>query len=449
MLLSSTPSAAQEFAALQKLTPSEAVAYLQRRNQVTQTYGWQDLWLQEHAQQFTVSRLSRADLMQSLQDQITQSVSGDLSRRDFLRDSKAMLQKAGWWGTTEVVDPATGEILKTTFDPARLKLIFDTNTSMAYAAGQWDRIQQTKRSHPYLRYITQHDDKVRPAHRAWDNVTLPVDDAFWHIGFPPNGWRCRCRVVSVSQREYDTGKTPTDGDMRKNGPEVIMRDWLNPRTDQIRSIPVGIDPGFGYNPGIASARVQAQRDQAQEKLGSLSQAVVTAARAAGITAPTIAKAVADQPTWKTLGLPDLRAATAVADAPTLLAGGTTPEQALNIVRSALGIEEGGSITVQTPVEMVRLHDASLPHVVEKGSDGRERYANFILPTLRNPTEVWATQYDDATLRHRYIKLFGGSKYDLLVVVRVEPDGSIFWNMMQRERKKLNDLRVGERIFSGT
>ena len=47
----------------------------------------------------------------------------------------------------------------------------------------------------------------------------------------------------------------------------------------------------------------------------------------------------------------------------------------------------------------------------------------------------ATPSDDATLRHRYIKLFGGSKYDLLVIVRVEPDGSIFWNRMQRERKK--------------
>ena len=87
--------------------------------------------------------------------------------------------------------------------------------------------------------------------------------------------------------------------------------------------------------------------------------------------------------------------------------------------------------------------------MEKGNDGRERFANFVLPTLRHPTEVWATQYDDATLRHRYIKLFAGSKYDLLVVVRVEPNGSIFWNMMQRERKKMNDLRVGERLFGGT
>lgn len=449
MPITNQPSAAQAFAALQKLTPTQAVDYLRRRNKTTQTYGWQDLWQQEHAQQFTISRLTRTDLMQSLQDQITKNVNGDLSRRDFMRDGKALLEKAGWWGTVEVVDPATGEVLKTTFDSARLKLIFDTNVSMAYAAGQWDRIQKTKRTHPYLRYITQHDDKVRPAHRAWDNVTLPVDDPFWRTHFPPCGWRCRCRVVSVSQADYDRGKTPTGGDMVKTAPDVIMRDWLNPRTDQIHSIPVGIDPGFGYNPGIASARVQAQRDLARDKLGAISPALADSARADGITLPAIARAKADQPTWQTLGLPDLRTVTGNADAPELLDGAVTREDALKVVRDALGMEAGGGVLVETPVEMVMLLDSSLPHVLEKDVDACERYANFVLPTLRYPTEVWATQYDDATIRHRYIKLFTGSKNDLLVVVRVEPDGSIFWNMMQRERKKMNDLRVGERLFGKT
>lgn len=442
------PSAAQAFAALQKLSPTQAVDYLQRRNQVTNTYGWQDLWQDEHAQQFTVSRLARADLMQALQDQITRSVAGDLSRRDFMRDSEALLKKAGWWGTIEVKDPVTGELLKTTFDAARLKLIFDTNTSMAYAAGQWERIQQTKRSHPYLRYITQHDDKVRPEHQAWDNVTLPVDDPFWRTHFPPCGWRCRCRVVSVSQKEYDAGTTPTGGRMRKDAPAVQTREWHNPRTGQTQTIPVGIDPGFGYNPGIASARAKALRNLEAEKLQALDPALAASARAEGTAVRTIAKAKADQPDWKSLGLPDLRAMKADMEAPPLLQSGATRAEALDTVRSAIGMEPGGGVLVETPVESVMLLDASLPHVVEKGADARERYANFILPTLRNPTEVWATQYDDATVRHRYIKLFSGSKNDLLVIVRVEPDGSIFWNMMQRDRKRMNDLRVGERVFGG-
>ena len=148
---------------------------------------------------------------------------------------------------------------------------------------------------------------------------------------------------------------------------------------------------------------------------------------------------------QTCALPIL---SAKVEAPPLLEGATTRTQALDTVRGALGMEPGGGVLVETPVEMVMLLDASLPHVVEKTADARERYANFILPTLRNPTEVWATRYDDATVRNRYIKLFSGSKNDLLVIVRVEPDGSIFWNMMQRDRKRMNDMRVGERLFGG-
>lgn len=443
------PTPAQAFAALTKLTPAEAVAYLQGRDTIKQTYGWQDLWQQEHAQAFTVSRLTRADLLQSIQEQISASVNGDLSRRDFMRDSKAMLTKAGLWGTTEVTDPATGEILETTFNPARLKLIFDTNTSMAYAAGQWDRIQQTKVSHPYLRYITLHDDRVRKAHQAWDNVTLPVDDSFWTTHFPPNGWRCRCRVVSVNKREYAAGTTPGGGTMRKEAPDVVTRDWRNPRTDQILPIPVGIDPGFGYNPGMAGKRVKSQNNVAQEKLSRLSPPIESAVRAAGVSVPAIARALLNQPTWKTLGLADLRTVTALADAPPLLPAAASAKEALETMRTALGVEAGGSIRVETPVEMVTLHDFTLPHVVEKRLDRRERFADFLLPTLRNPTEVWATEYDDATKRNRYIKLFNGPGYDLLVIVKVEPDGGIVWNLMQRDRKKMNDQRVGVRLFGGT
>jgi hypothetical protein len=174
--------------------------------------------------------------------------------------------------------------------------------------------------------------------------------------------------------------------------------------------------------------------------------LATAAESAGITIPAIAKAKVGQPTWQTLGLEDLRAVKPTGVTPPLLDRAGTSSEALKTLRNSLGMEEGSSIVVQTPVEIVRLLDASLLHIVEKRLDARERFANFILPTLRNPTEVWATEYDDATLRHRYIKVFAGAKYDLLVIVRVEPDGSIFWNMLQRERKKLNDLREGKLLY---
>lgn len=258
---------AQQFAELQKLPPAEAVTYLQRRSQLAVTYGWQDLWQEENSQQFTISRLARADLLQSLQDMLTQSVEGDLSRRDFNRDARAALQEAGWWGTKEVVEPETGEIHKTTFDSQRLRVIFDTNTRQAYAAGQWDRLQRTKRTHPYLRYITKRDERVRATHRAWDNLTLPVDDAFWATHYPPNGWRCRCRVVAVNEADFEKGLAPDGQPMKKTAPDLVEKDWLNRRTGEVQRVPTGIDPGFGYNAGMARQRLMQRL--VQDKLVAL------------------------------------------------------------------------------------------------------------------------------------------------------------------------------------
>ncbi|MFC7459786.1 phage minor head protein [Hydrogenophaga defluvii] len=247
-------SDAQEFARLQQLAPADAVAYLQRRNRLAVTYGWQDMWQDEHARQFTVSRLTNADLLAALQDKITRSVQGDLSRTDFNRDARQMLAEAGWWGKKEVIEPATGEILQTKFDPNRLKLIFDVNTRQAHAAGRWESFQRSKATHPFLRYITKRDERVRAAHRNWDNVTLPVDDPFWSTHYPPNGWRCRCRVVAVSQRDYDRGTVPGGGAMNKDRPDLMWKRWENRRTGQVETVPTGIDPGFGYNAGLAAER---------------------------------------------------------------------------------------------------------------------------------------------------------------------------------------------------
>ena len=60
----------------------------------------------------------------------------------------------------------------------------------------------------------------------------------------------------------------------------------------------------------------------------------------------------------------------------------------------------------------------------------------------SPDEVWATAYDDGTKRRRFIKLFTGGKYDIMVVVRQEPNGDVLWNIINRDRKGMNNLRVG-------
>lgn len=237
-----------EFAAAFRLSPREAVAYMQGRDRVRLTYDWTELWHDEHAYQFTVSRLARADLLDALRQGIERSVGGELTRRDWMRDAKALLKDAGWWGEQRLIGPDGGERV-TVFNPRRLELVYDVNTRMAYAAGRWERIQAAKQSHPYLRYVTRADERVRASHRAWHNVTLPVDDPWWNTHYPPNGWRCRCTAVQLRAREVEGNPN-----LKRQAPDEPLVEWKNPRTGEVVAVPANIDPGFAYNVGEARMR---------------------------------------------------------------------------------------------------------------------------------------------------------------------------------------------------
>lgn len=264
-------------AQLSGLPPEEAVKYMQARSLLTKTFSWQDLWQEEHATQFTVSRLARLDLVQAVYDGVAASVNGDMGRRDFMRGIQDILVSEGWWGEKSVIDPKTGELLTTTFDANRLKLIYDVNTRQAYSAGRWQRIERNKATSPYIRYITKRDERVRDSHKSWDNLTLPVDHPFWHTHFPPNGWRCRCRAMSMSQADYDNGLAPNGQPLNKVEPDIQFKDWVNKKTGETMRVPVGIDPGFGYNPGKSGARKAALDSIQAEKIAAAAAPIRVAA----------------------------------------------------------------------------------------------------------------------------------------------------------------------------
>lgn len=254
--------------ALYKMPPGEASAYVAGRATMQVTYDWAQMRGAEHANAFTVSRLARADILDALYRNIQKSVDGDLSRRDWVRDAKTLLKKEGWWGEITVPVGAQGDTVVTKFDSARLGLIFDTNTTTANNAGRWARFEKTKASHPYLRYLTRSDGRVREQHAQWHNLTLPVDHAFWNTHAPQNGWRCRC--VLIAERAKNVEGNP---DLITTAPPIEYVAWNNKFTGQTEQIPKGIDPGWAYNVGNAGAREAALKAQEQTKLGQWSEPV--------------------------------------------------------------------------------------------------------------------------------------------------------------------------------
>ena len=234
------------------LAPREALAFFRAKG-FKLGFAWQDVWHEEHDAAFTVAKMMDVDLLRDVRAAVDRAIAEGTTLAQFKKELEPTLQDAGWWGKRAVVDPGTGEtVLAQLGSPRRLRTIFRVNLQTAYAAGNWEQIQDTKADAPYLMYDAIDDNRTRPEHRAWDGTVLRADDGWWATHMPPNGWNCRCSVIQLSRDQLAAmGKTV------EAAPPVAEREYENPRTGEVSRVPVGIDPGFAYNPGESrTARLQ-------------------------------------------------------------------------------------------------------------------------------------------------------------------------------------------------
>lgn len=435
------------------LKPEEAIAWFEAKNKnFTTGWDWREVWREKQAQAFTVAKVMKTDILQDIHSSLQQAMASGETFEKWQRKLEPTLKTKGWWG--EVVNKATGEIA--TVGPWRLRTIFDTNVQTALNVGHYQTNLANADNRPWWRYVAVRDNRTRPAHAALNGLVFRYDDPFWDSHHPQNGFRCRCLVQTLDAAGLDERQQRGDVAVRSTvGPkatatmdEVEMATGNDGAMTKVRTVkttglhgqPVSMapDPGWDYNPGKSWARID--KNGMLPDCGTLDFAVGSGK---GCISP-----VGNQPTWRTLGRPDLRSVPAHDRhvAPSMLPAAATREGAVTVMADALGISaEKPLLLVTTPIEVVPIRYEWLPHLVVKAVDARERYANFILPTLRNPYEIWAPLYDDGTIRERYIGLFTGDK-DFMVVVRVNKDGSMMWNVMQAESKKMNPHRMGGLIF---
>lgn len=152
-------------------------------------------------------------------------------------------------------------------------------------------------------------------------------------------------------------------------------------------------------------------------------------------------------TYKDYGRPDIRDLddNYFQESPAILDAGTDILSAKNILLNALGLDDNNKIRiVTTPIGIVNINSLFLDHIVEKRNDARERYSNFILPSLCNPFEIYNTEYTDG-FRHQFIGLFKGNT-NLLVVVKIDASNNLMWNIMHTDKRIMNKHRKGGLIF---
>ena len=136
----------------------------------------------------------------------------------------------------------------------RLDNIYRTNLQGSYMAARWDRILLTQETRPYIMYDALNDSRVRPAHLALDGIIRRVDDPFWTTHSPPNGYRCRCSIRSLSEHQAKARSGQGKG--------------LNQQPVLDDGTPALPDKGWDYNPSDRLAGIrQAITDRTSQCTG--------------------------------------------------------------------------------------------------------------------------------------------------------------------------------------
>lgn len=249
------------------IIPEEALAWFKRKG-ITPSFDYRDVWAQEHINGFTIAKMLNADLLLEVKQMVEAAIEDGQSFEQFQKLIKPLLVKSGWWGIQLMDDPLTGETKPVQLgSEGRIRTIYKTNMRTARAAGQWERIERTKRAMPYLLYQNGPSLEHRLEHVKWKGILLPVDHPWWDAHMPPNGWGCKCWIRAVSQ--YEADKLIAEGSVMTEAPSGVFKEWTNKRTGEVELLPEGIEPGWNYNPG--KTRQAALRADLAKKEVKLSQ----------------------------------------------------------------------------------------------------------------------------------------------------------------------------------
>ncbi|SMF83008.1 Phage Mu protein F like protein [Tistlia consotensis] len=389
----------------------EAVDFLRQKLRLP-TRAWTDLWQAQHARAFVVAGAMSDSLLADFQSALLKAMEDGGSYADWLADFDAIVARHGWsynGGRTW-----------------RARTIFQANMRSANMAGRWRQIQRTKARRPYLRYVQVQRETKRPLHALWHGTILPIDDPFWRTHYPPNGWYCLCSVIALNARDLArNGWTVSAEAPPVNLRQVALNTPDGPATV---SVPEGIDPGWGHNPGIADVGYGEQRVRLAGHEGRWEPLVAPSQVAPGSPLPDLQP----QPPQAQLG-PRATDAAGLRDNLRAVLGGD---------EAVLADPAGGQVSIGM---------AFADHLADR-LDGRDAFFPLLPELIQDPQEIWAGfVVNDATgqvaLRRRYVKLLQLRRDTTLALVADADNGT--WSGLTFFRGKpdaLKRLRWGLSVY---
>lgn len=138
---------------------------------------------------FTVSGYTSAQILNRFYEEILTALEDGVTLSEFRSNMNVFLESEGYEG----------------MDPLQADNIFRTNVQTAYNVGHYQQMTDpgVLEQRPYWQYDAVNDSHTRPSHLAMDGKVYPADHPIWDTWFPPNGFKCRCTVRSLSKRQVE------------------------------------------------------------------------------------------------------------------------------------------------------------------------------------------------------------------------------------------------------
>lgn len=170
------------------MTFEEAVNYFKGRVPVTADVFY-SIAEQYRGLAFTVSGYTKAQVLKKFYDELLAALEEGNTLGEFRSRMNDFLEAEGYEG----------------LDPLQADNIFRTNIQTAYNVGHYEQMTDPAvvKLRPFWQYDAVNDRHTRPSHLAMDGKVYPADHPVWDVWFPPNGFRCRCTVRTLSKRQVE------------------------------------------------------------------------------------------------------------------------------------------------------------------------------------------------------------------------------------------------------
>ena len=270
------------------LPPERAIEYLESKG-LKPSDSYRDVMGAEHARTFTVARTTaeyaKASVLQDIRKYTQDALAEGKTFKQFAAELRPRLQKAGWWGAYDIINPKTGEVLRTVRlgSLSRLRTIYRENMVSAYARGRDEAIEAGKSRRPYGQYIAVLDDVTRHSHAELHGRVFALDDPFWAHFTPPIDYGCRCDKRALNDRDLEKKNLKVEdskGKLKQVDSDVKDPETGKPfKTHAFRhgSTSTRVHPSFDFAPlqgrpappaGKFDPDIQKQYVQAQKEIQS-------------------------------------------------------------------------------------------------------------------------------------------------------------------------------------